>query len=70
MGLCRVSLWIVGISLKISNSSSRGVEKKKVSELILDPLSKYSKRIWAQIQTVNILAHMLNHGSRRAGRKE
>lgn len=70
MGLCGVSLRIVGVSLKISDSSSLGIEKKKVGELISDLLSKYSRRIWAQIQTVNTLAHMLNHGSRCAGRKE
>lgn len=34
MGLCGVSRRIVGVFLKISDSSSLGVEKKKVDELI------------------------------------
>lgn len=65
--MCGVSL---RISLKISDSSCLGVEKKKVDELISDLPNKYSRRILAQIQTGNTLAHMLNHGSRCAGRKE
>lgn len=70
MGFCGLSLRIVGVSLTISASSSLDVEKKKVDKLISDLPSKYSRRIWAQIQTANTLAHMLNHGSRCAAKKE